>query len=90
VDDETKAKVTVGVEKIREALKGEDAEAIKSTMQELEQVMHGAAQQMYESASEGEAGAGGPGDGAPGDGATAEDTAKKKEAKDADFEVVED
>jgi molecular chaperone DnaK len=86
LDAETKAKVQAGIDRVRETLKGEDTAAIKAATEDLQQVMHAAAQQMYQAASN-EPGDSGPG--AAGD-ASEGDKEKKKGSVDADFEVVED
>ena len=89
IDAETKVKVEAGVSRVREALKGSDVAEIKSAAEDLQQLFHGVAQQMYQSASEGGPGAdAGPGAGAaPGEG---DESTSKKGSVDADFEVVED
>ena len=82
IDAETKAKVEAGVERVKDALKGTDTAAIKSAADDLQQLFHTAAQQMYQSAE-------GQGGGAAGE-ASEEDSKSKKGSVDADFEVVED
>jgi molecular chaperone DnaK len=91
LDAATKAKVEGGIERVKKALEGSDAAEIKSATDDLEQLFHGAAQEMYQaSAAEGE-GEGGPG---AGDGTGTPDGegdgTSKKGSVDADFEVVED
>ena len=82
VDADTKAKVEAAVGRVREALKGSDTSEIKSASDALQQVMHAAAQQMYQQAESGGTGGAGAGEGGKPD--------EKKGSVDADFEVVED
>jgi molecular chaperone DnaK len=82
LDADTKAKVQAAVDRVKEALKGSDVGAIKSATEDLQQVMHGAAQQMYQ------AGAQSGGEGGPE--ASEGDKEGKGKSVDADFEVVED
>jgi len=90
IDAEARAKVQAGIDRVREALKGDDLAAIKSAAEDLQQLMHNAAQQMYQAAG-GQPGGGGA-SGGPGDAGTASegDKAKKGGSVDADFEVVEE
>jgi molecular chaperone DnaK len=73
------------IERVREAAKGEDAEAIKSRVSELEQASHALSRSLYEGAKGAEqAAAGAPGgDGGAGRGSDGGDD----EAIDAEFEV---
>ena len=92
VSDDTKAKVTAAVDKVKEALKGDNIEAIKSSNEELTKVWHEVAGELYQQASA----EGGP-EGAPG-GAPGSDPAAGAEqqqqsddgAVDAEFEVVDE
>jgi molecular chaperone DnaK len=85
IDAETKAKIDAAVQRVREALKGTDVAEIKASTEALQQLFHGATQQMYQSAAGGEAGGGQPG------GGEGEGKGKgKQDSVDADFEVVED
>ncbi len=80
LDADTKAKVEAAVARVREALKTDNIEEIKSATESLTQVWHAAAEKMYASAN---AGPGGPGpDGAGG-------SSTKDKPVDADFEVVD-
>jgi molecular chaperone DnaK len=84
--------ITKSIEKTREAAKGDDAEAIKSALGELEQASHALSKTLYEKSATqagGPAGAqpgqAGPSpDGSDGDGPTGDD-----DAIDAEFEVKE-
>jgi molecular chaperone DnaK len=87
VSADEKKKVEEGIEKLKEALKGESIEAINSAKEELMQASHKIAEEMYKSAqAEGGAQAG-P---APGGEEAASDSGDKDGAVDADFEVVDD
>jgi molecular chaperone DnaK len=92
MDADTKAKVEAAVGRVREALKKDDHEEIKSSSDALTQVWHEAASKMYTTAS---AGAGQESQAA---GQTAGDEGKEKSDKgrgkgdgavDADYEVVD-
>jgi molecular chaperone DnaK len=86
VSEESKAKVTEAVEKVKEALKGDNAESIKTANENLTQVWHAVASELYQqAAAEGEGAPGAePDQEAPGaDGAD-------DSAVDAEFEVVDD
>ncbi|MFH0777747.1 MAG: molecular chaperone DnaK [Candidatus Eisenbacteria bacterium] len=90
MDPDTKAKVEAAVSRVREALKADNPDEIKSAADALTQVWHDAAGQMYSKASQqagpqagadfsqGQAGPQGPSKGP-----------KEGDAVDADFEVVE-
>lgn len=71
------------IEKVRETAKGEDLEAIKAAVKELEQVSHALSKVMYESA--GETPEGGEAAAEPTAGASSDD-----DAIDAEFEVNKD
>ena len=80
-DDKSKLEAAVG--RVKEALKGENVDEIKSSSEALSQVWSEMASKMYQ-ANE-----------APADGAEAQATAEPEDAKDetveeADFEVVDD
>ena len=58
IDAETKGKVEGAVERVKEALKGENQEEIKSTSEDLTQIWHQASAELYQqtaSAEQGEA-----------------------------------
>jgi molecular chaperone DnaK len=86
IQADTKAKVEAGIERVKEALKGTDTAEIKKATEDLQQVFHAAAQEMYQSAG-GDAQGGQPGAG--GDGGESNDQKSKKGSVDADFEVVD-
>jgi len=85
VDAETKNKLEAGIGRLKEAVKSDNIDEIKSSMEALTQIWHGAASKMYESATAGaEAGPQPTGESAePGEG-------KSDQAEEADFEVVDD
>ncbi|UCF79539.1 MAG: molecular chaperone DnaK [Candidatus Eiseniibacteriota bacterium] len=89
LDPDTKAKVEAAVERVKEALKTENVDEIRSASDALTQVWHEAAGQMYAQAQQ--AGA----QSTPGSGAGQADAQagpkeqKEGDAVDADFEVVE-
>ena len=77
--------VTAAMAKVREAIKGEDADAMKSAIEQLEQASHAFSKTLYESAESAGAGAAGAGTAA---GAT-DGKKPEEEAIDAEFEVKE-
>ncbi len=90
LEADTKAKVEAAVGRVKEALKGENIDEIKSATDALTQTWHEAAGQMYAKASQ-QSGPQ-PGPGSPGGQAGPEAGPKERkegEAVDADFEVVE-
>ena len=71
VTGEDRSNIESAISSVREAIKADDAEAIKRAMQNLEQASHKVAEQMYQAAggqARGPAGAAAPGAEAPGDG----------------------
>src|SRR5688572_1047646 len=97
IPDETKTSIESKIAAVREALKGNDTEAIKSAYTDLQNTFQAASEELYKQAGA-QAGAaqGGPGPG-PQAGGPAPDadpvaSAKKVEGDvvDADFEVVDD
>ncbi len=89
LDEEAKQKLEAGIGRLKEAIKVENLDEMKSSMEALTQVWNEASQKMYQDAAAQQ----------PPPGAEAEETAgadntsKKKndkEIKDADFEVVDD
>jgi molecular chaperone DnaK len=87
VGDEDKAKITAAVDALKEALKGEDIEAIKSATENLTNASHALAQAMYEQTP----GEEGPADSANGEESAPEDDGEAEaETVDADFTVVDD
>lgn len=81
IDDASKAPIESAIEKVRETIKADDAAAIKSATDELQQASHAMSEAMY--AAAGEAGAAPAGD-TPSEGGGAED-----DVVDAEFEVKE-
>ncbi len=84
LSDDDKSKLETAVGRVKEALKGENAEEIKSSTEALSQVWSEMASKMYQAGE------------APADGAEAQATAeqpgdaKDENVEDADFEVVDD
>jgi molecular chaperone DnaK len=100
LDPDTRGKVEAAVLRVREAVKKDDTEEIRSATEALTQIWHQAASAMYSQA--GGPGAGGPGQGGPdssggpGEGGPGGEPAGGKkgtkggdDAVDADFEVVD-
>ena len=89
VSDDTKAKVTEAVDKVKDALKGDNVDAIKSANENLTQVWHQVASELYQQASADEA----PPQGAPGEPPPGGAEGPKQGddgAVDAEYEVVDD
>ena len=74
---------------MKTALEGTDTAEIKQAAEDLQNLFHAAAQQMYQATADSGDGSG-PGPGAGEAGGNSEDAEKKKGSVDADFEVVED
>ncbi len=87
VSDASKAKVTEAVDKVKEALKGDNVDAIKSANDNLTQVWHQVASELYQQASAEGAPQSPPG-GEPG--GTEGQKQSDDGVVDADFEVVDD
>lgn len=86
LSDADRNALTKAIEKTRTVAKGEDAEAIKSALAELEQASHAVSKALYESAASARGGA------APGAGPAGPEPPKSggdDEAIDAEFEVKE-
>ncbi|MFQ6091084.1 MAG: molecular chaperone DnaK [bacterium] len=85
LDSDTKAKVEAAVNRVKEALKVDNVDEIKSATEALTQVWHQAAATLYQQATAQQAGAGGK--------ETGEEKGKKKgseeTAVEADYEVVD-
>jgi len=93
VGSEEKAKVESGLERVKEALKGGQTDAIKSAAEELSRVWNEVSTRLYQQASQQSGGPGGPGGAAGGEGEAAAAGGKKKKdggdgPVDADYEVV--
>lgn len=86
LDAELKGKLEAAVGRLKEAVKGENLEEMKSAIEALNTIMQQAGQKMYEAAAQQEAAQGAQ---AGGDAAQSSDE-QKTEAEDADFEVVDD
>ena len=83
VDASEKAKIESAIGEVKEALKGSDVQAIKTSMENLVQASHKLAEQVYAQASAAE--------GAPGAGeAETGSPAGEDEVIDADFEVMDE
>jgi molecular chaperone DnaK len=80
--EKDRAAVEAAVAKVRESAKGEDADAMKSAISELEQASQALSRTLYEGGAR-------PGDGAaqPDAGSTASSSPPEDEAIDAEFEV---
>jgi molecular chaperone DnaK len=87
VDAETKTNVEAGIEALKKAMEGEDADEIKRLSEALTQSSHKLAEAMYQQASEQGAQQAGPGDGAD---AGQQAGAPDEDVVDADFEEVKD
>ncbi|MCP4633542.1 MAG: molecular chaperone DnaK [candidate division Zixibacteria bacterium] len=93
IDADTRAKVQAAVDRLKEILKTDKAEEIKSATEALQQVWHQAASQMYQQQTQQQTGdtSGGNGQGAnqqTSDDVNGQDSDKKSGAVDADYEVV--
>jgi len=86
LDNETKAKIEAAIERVREALKGDNTDEIKSAADDLTAAWHAASQKIYQQQSQ-SAGAGpqaGPENHSEPEGSTSQ------ESVDADYEVVDE
>jgi molecular chaperone DnaK len=95
VSEGTKERLTAAVEVAKEALKGDDVDAITSARDELMQAFSAAGQEMYQSqaaeAPEGDAEAEGGGEAADADGeAAAEEAPADEDVVEADYEIVDE
>ena len=84
--DADKEPLRKAIEKTREAAKGEDLDAIKSAVSELEQASHALSQTIYKSAAE----SGAPGAAEADSGQDASSETSDDDAIDAEFEVKQD
>jgi molecular chaperone DnaK len=93
VDASTKSAIDSAIQKTRTAMEGQDAAAIKSAMEDLQQASHKLAEAMYQQAAgQSAGGAGGP-TGEPGAGHAGTGDSRPKpddDVVDADFEEVKD
>ncbi|MYF72244.1 MAG: Hsp70 family protein, partial [Gemmatimonadetes bacterium] len=88
VSAETKAKVTEAVDKVKDALKGDNVDAIKSANENLTQVWHQVASELYQQASAEEGPQGAPGE--PPSGGAEGPKQSDDGAVDAEYEEVVD
>jgi len=86
LQDSDKQPLEAAIEKAREAAKGDDVDAIKSAVSELEQASHALSKAMYENAEAGQSSTDEPTE----NGATDSADATEEEAIDAEFEVKND
>jgi molecular chaperone DnaK len=85
-----KSKLEVGIERVKQALKGSDAGEIRSSAEALQQLWQQAGQELHQAAQAAQGGpAGGGGDSRAGR-AEAEPAAGGEEAVEADYEVVDE
>jgi len=92
ISDDARTQVQAAVDKVKEALKGENAEEIKSSTEALTQTWHQVASELYQQASAEQPPPGaetGPAPGADEQGASSSGE-QKEGAVDADFEVVDE
>lgn len=86
ISEDAKAKVQASVDRVKETLKGENADEIKSATEALTQEWHQVASELYAQASQA-----GPEPGAPGDTGPAAGEQKPDDGVvDAEYEVVDD
>lgn len=91
IDGAKKSEIEAAVAKVREALKGNDGDAIKSASDELQTKFQAISEELYKAAAA-QAQAGQPGAGAAGPGPEASAGAAKKDSDvvDAEFEMVDE
>ncbi|MSR64212.1 MAG: molecular chaperone DnaK [Verrucomicrobiae bacterium] len=106
ISDDSKAKVQAAMDKVKETLKGEDTDVMKSATEALNEALHSISSEMYAKAKQSAGGPGGAGpqpgaQGGPEGQAGAEPEEKASDAKgkkggkegdviDADFEMVDE
>ncbi|WP_448383547.1 molecular chaperone DnaK [Desulfosoma sp.] len=83
VDAATRSRIDAQIEKLRKAMEGDDKRAIEKEMEQLTQVSHKLAEEMYKRTAEQQAQAGAAGAGGSG-------AKKDDDVVDADFEEVKD
>jgi molecular chaperone DnaK len=88
VTDDDKAKITSALDELKEALKGEDVDAIRAKHEALIQASQEFAQRLYQAAQQQQAAAGGAG-GAPGDAGDA-GASQPSDDEVADAEIVDE
>jgi len=91
LDADQKAKVQAAVDRLKETVKQENVEEIKSATEALNNIWHEAASKMYQQAGPQPGGPqGGPENQGPQQGEKPSEEGKKDDAVDADYEVVND
>jgi molecular chaperone DnaK len=85
LDADTKAKIEAGINRVKEALKSENVDEMNASVEALNQLWHGASEQMYQGASQEQAAGSGNGS-QPGGQSQASDD--KEKPIDAEFEEV--
>ena len=80
VSDSEKAPIQAAIEKLREALKGSDVEAIKTATDEVQKAFYSISEKLYQQQAQADAGTAGTAGSAPNDDGVV----------DADYEVVDD
>jgi molecular chaperone DnaK len=94
VSDDQKKKIEGGIEKVEEAIKKDDADAMKSAVESLNEAWHEISSALYAQAKAAAPKPGAPADAAAGAGAAgpgkAKSGGKEGEVIDADFEVVDE
>ncbi|MCK5147414.1 molecular chaperone DnaK [bacterium] len=90
LDTETKAKLEAAVERVKEALKGENNEEIKSASDALNEIWQTAAQAMYAQTQDQPGAEGQPGPDMGGTAGAEQEAEAGQTVEDADFEVVDD
>jgi len=87
--DDDKSKLETAVGRLKESLKGENVDEIKSSTEALNQVWNEMASKMYQQAGPEAAEAGAQSESGPSE-AEQSDSAKSENVEEADFEVVDD
>jgi molecular chaperone DnaK len=94
MDAESRARLQAGVDRLKEAIKGSDSQAIKRASEDLDKLWQEVSTKMYDSARQQQTSGGGqsrgegPGEGAGGSASSGKKDKEKGEV-DADYEVVE-
>ena len=89
LDGATKGKLEGEVEKLKEALKGSDTDAIRAAMESVSKAWHEASGQLYQTAQQSAGGGEAAADATGGSGASGASNSQD-DVVDADFEVVDD
>ena len=91
VSEDERSKIQAEIDKTKKAIESDNAETIKSAVQELSTVSYKLAEEMYKKASaqSGAGGEGGPGEGAAGGQEEGAKPKPKEDVVDADFEEVD-